>query len=162
MTSTLHLLLNIYNIFQEALILESILCSPVCLHNLNQHPTIPYDIHQPSPPQIEVDTLAQELQLVSFAEPKPLRTSPYEYACNRFAHRHGQLGEEQWEEEQVPEEVLDKVKLNTCLLTCKVRLTCDVQTLLNTTNTTVCVNHANTKSSFVRPKTSPRPRERPI
>ena len=40
--------------------------------------------------------------------------------------------------------------------------TCDVQTLLKTTKTNVCTNHAKTRSSRRRPNSSPVPRARLI
>ena len=42
------------------------------------------------------------------------------------------------------------------------RPTCDVHTLLKTTNTNVCTNHVNTVSSLLRPKSSPVPRDSTI
>ena len=77
------------------------------------------------------------------------------------------MREEEREEEEVPEEVLcdeDKgIMLVFRLFMVWERIrACEVHTLLNTTNTTVCTNHANGRSAVRRPNKSPRPSARPI
>lgn len=74
----------------------------VTVHYSSEHPAVPDNIDQPSHPKSPIYVVAEEFELVCFAQPERLCAHPNEDVQKYLSTRHGKLRNKKRKEECVP------------------------------------------------------------